>query len=134
MKTPSRFALSRRTMLRGSLGIGVASVGLPLLEIMLNDNGTALAGGAALPKQFITWFMGNGFRLERLEPTQTGADFTLTEELAPFANVESYLKVVTGLQNWCYQQVTHHEGMTGFSGYNMAELSGLFSKSGGPCG
>lgn len=132
MKTPSRFALSRRTMLRGSLGIGVASVGLPLLEIMLNDNGTALAGGAALPQQFITWFMGNGFRLERLEPTQTGADFTLTEELAPFSNVESYLKVVTGLQNWCYQQVTHHEGMTGFSGYNMAELSGLFSKSGGP--
>ena len=132
MKTPSRFALSRRTMLRGSLGIGVASVGLPLLEAMLNENGTALAGGAALPKQFISWFLGNGFRLERLEPTQTGAAFTLTEELAPFINVEEYLKVVTGLQNWCYAQVTHHEGMTAFSGYNMAELSGLFSKSGGP--
>ncbi|MBL8739753.1 MAG: DUF1552 domain-containing protein [Myxococcales bacterium] len=136
MKTPSRFAISRRTLLRGSLGIGVASVGLPLLEIMLNDNGTALAGGAALPKQLIIWFMGNGFRVERFEPTTVGADYAATEELQPFfdAGLDPYMKVVTGLQNWCYKQFTHHEGMTAFSGYNPAEVieDQLFSKSGGP--
>ncbi len=136
MKTPSRFAISRRTLLRGSLGIGVASVGLPLLEIMLNDNGTALAGGAALPKQFIVWFMGNGFRVERFEPTAVGADYSATEQLQPFfdAGVDPYMKVVTGLQNWCYKQFTHHEGMTAYSGFNPAEVnaSQLFSKSGGP--
>ncbi|MFO0550827.1 MAG: DUF1552 domain-containing protein [Polyangiaceae bacterium] len=128
----SRFALSRRTFLRGAAGLGVASVGLPMLDAMLNTNGTALAGGAPLPKQFVLWFMGNGVRLDRWEPTQTGATYTLSEELAPLANVQDYLKVITGLQNWCAYQVTHHEGMTAYSGYTMTELNGLFSKSGGP--
>lgn len=128
----SKFSLSRRTFLRGSAGAGVACVGLPLLEAMLNSNGTALAGGAALPKQFITYFIGNGFRLDKFEPAQTGVDFTLSEELAPLSNVQSYLKVVTGLQNWCAHQPTHHEGMTGFNGYTMVGLNGLESYAGGP--
>lgn len=125
----SRFALSRRAVLRGAAG---AAVGLPLLEAMVNSNGTALAGGAPLPRQFIVYFIGNGFRLDKFEPAQKGAAFTLTEELAPLANVESYVKVVTGLQNWCSMQITHHEGMTAYSGYSMTEVSGLYSKSGGP--
>lgn len=131
-KAMSRFALSRRHLLRGSLGAGMAAVGLPLLDAMLDSNGEALAGGAPLPKQLVLWFMGNGFRLDKFEPATTGADFTLSEQLAPLANVQEYLKVVTGLQNWCTDQVTHHEGMTAFSGYSMTELSGLYSKSGGP--
>lgn len=131
-KPASRFALGRRHLLRGSLGAGIAAVGLPLLDAMLDDHGEALAGGAPLPKQFLLWFMGNGFRLDQFEPAEVGSSFTLTEELAPLANVKEYLKVVTGLQNWCANQVTHHEGMTAFSGYSMTELNGLYSKSGGP--
>jgi hypothetical protein len=128
-----KLVLSRRHVLRGSLGaFATASVGLPLLEAMVNGNGTALADGSPLPKQFVSFFIGNGFRLERFEPTTTGEAFALSEELAPLAGVEEYLKVVTGQQNWCYRQVTHHEGMTAWSGYNMTELSGLFSKFGGP--
>jgi len=128
------FRLPRRTFLRGSLGLGTAAVGLPMLEAMLNDNGTALAGGASLPMQFVVWFMGNGYRLEHLEPTTTGSAFAPTAQLQPFfdAGCGDYVSIVTGLQNWCYEQVTHHEGMTAFSGYNMANLSGLYSQSGGP--
>lgn len=128
----SRFFLRRRTFLRGSAGLGLTLVGLPLLEAMLDDHGTALADGSPLPMQFVLWFMGNGYRLERFEPAATGANFELSEELAPLANVSEYLKVVTGMQNWCGYQVTHHEGMTPYSGYTMVELNGLFSKSGGP--
>lgn len=128
----SRFSLPRRTLLKGSLGVGTAVVGLPLLEAMLNENGTALAGGASLPMQFVVWFMGNGYRLEHLEPATTGAGFALTPELQPFSNVGEYVSIVTGLQNWCYAQVTHHEGMTAFNGYHPAQLQGLFSKAGGP--
>ncbi len=128
----SRFSLPRRTLLKGSLGIGTAVVGLPLLEAMLNDNGTALAGGADLPMQFVVWFMGNGYRLEHLEPTTTGAGFALTPELQPFSNVADYLSIVTGLQNWSDRQITHHEGMIAYSGYHVAQQSGLFSKAGGP--
>ncbi|NUP09540.1 MAG: DUF1552 domain-containing protein [Polyangiaceae bacterium] len=128
----SRFSLSRRAVLRGSVGTGVACVGLPLLEAMLNTNGDALAGGTPLPRQLVVYFIGNGFRLDQLEPATTGASFDLTPELNPLMGVEAYTKVVTGLQNWCAYQVTHHEGMTAFNGYTMAELSGLYSKAGGP--
>lgn len=122
--------LSRRTFLRGS--IGTAVVGLPLLEAMLNTNGTALADGSALPCQLVVWFMGNGYRLEELEPAITGESYALSPELQPFANVDPYVSIVTGLQNWCAAQVTHHEGMTALNGYTMTELAGLFSKAGGP--
>ena len=45
----SRFALSRRAVLRGALAGGaVATVGLPLFEAMLNSHGTALADGNAI--------------------------------------------------------------------------------------
>ena len=40
--------LSRRTVLRGALATGAAvSVPLPILDIMLNGNGTAFAAGSA---------------------------------------------------------------------------------------
>jgi len=132
--TMKPFRLPRRTFLRGSLGLGTAAVGLPMLEAMLNDNGTALAGGASLPMQFVVWFMGNGYRLEHLEPTTTGSAFAPTAQLQPFfdAGCGDYVSIVTGLQNWCYAQVTHHEGMTGFNGYHPAQLQGLSSKAGGP--
>jgi hypothetical protein len=57
--------LGRRAMLRGLAAGGLVGVGLPLLEIMLNSNGTALASGDPLPRQFMTWFFGNGVRLDR---------------------------------------------------------------------
>ncbi len=126
--------LSRRTFLRGSLGLGASTVvGLPLLEAMLNQSGTALADGSALPMQLVVWFMGNGYRLEQLEPTQTGEAFTLTPELAPFSAVEPYISIATGLQNWSPHQITHHEGMVGFSGWPIQQLPGAFaSNMGGP--
>ena len=40
-----KFKLSRRHMLRGMMGGTAVAVGLPMLEAMLNSNGTALAGG-----------------------------------------------------------------------------------------
>ena len=46
--------LGRRRMLRGLFGGAAVAVGLPPLEAMLNGNGDAYAGGAALPKRFIS--------------------------------------------------------------------------------
>jgi hypothetical protein len=126
--------LSRRTFLRGGLGLGASTVvGLPLLEAMLNESGTALADGTPLPMQLVVWFMGNGYRLESFEPTQTGAAFALSPELAPLAAVEPYVSVATGLQNWSPEQITHHEGMVGFSGWPFQKLPDfLASNMGGP--
>ncbi|MDC0672932.1 DUF1552 domain-containing protein [Nannocystis radixulma] len=124
-----RRPLARRTFLRGA---AQAVIALPLLEAMLDDHGTALAGGAPLPTRFMTWFFGNGVLLPRFEPTAVGPDYPLSEQLAPLADVRDYVTVLTGLQNRCEKIITHHEGMTAFNGYTMVEVDGLFSKAGGP--
>lgn len=125
-------ALNRRTFLRGALAGGSAVVALPLLEAMLNTHGTALADGSPLPTRFMTWFFGNGVILPRFEPSASGADYPLSEELQPLENVRDYVTVLTGLKNRCEKIITHHEGMTIFNGFTMAEQKGLFSKAGGP--
>jgi hypothetical protein len=94
-----RSAISRRAVLRGVLA-GGASVVLPLprLGAMLNGNGTAYANGTALPVRYGTWFFGNGIIPERWVPTSTGigANWTLSEQLAPLQTVKPWLSVVTG--------------------------------------
>ena len=127
-------ALDRRTFLRGMVGGSAAVLALPLMEAMLNSHGTALADGNALPTRFMTWFFGNGVKLSRFEPEAVGPDYPLSEELLPLANVRDYVTVLTGLQNRCEKVITHHEGMTVFSGHTMSEVDEftLFSKAGGP--
>ena len=50
--------LTRRRILRGMVGGGAVTLGLPFLDCMLNTNGTALAGGRPLPVRFGTWNWG----------------------------------------------------------------------------
>ena len=50
--------LARRTFLRGVAGGAAVSIGLPMLDIMLNANGTALADGGSLPSRFGTFYWG----------------------------------------------------------------------------
>lgn len=52
--------ITRRTVLRGLLGGSAFTLGLPLLEPMLNSHGTALAQGIALPKRYGLFFWGGG--------------------------------------------------------------------------
>jgi hypothetical protein len=96
-------ALHRRTVLRGLLATGAAvTIPLPLLEIMLNQNGTALAQSATpLSPLYVTWFFGNGSLPGRWKPTATGsgAEWQLSPQLQPLAEVKSHLTVVSGLEN-----------------------------------
>lgn len=71
----------RRTLLRGTLAGGAVSMGLPLLDCFLNDNGTALAQGAPLPVRFGAWMWGCGMNPERWVPTNEGAGYDLPVEL-----------------------------------------------------
>jgi len=48
--------LTRRIVLRGIGGGLAAAVALPLLDIFLDGNGTALADGSPSPIRFGTWF------------------------------------------------------------------------------
>ena len=105
--------LSRRTVLRGALATGTAvAVPLPILDIMLNNHGTAFAQGAALPKRYCTWFFGNGIIPAMWNPTATGTGsaWSLSEELAPLMPVKPWLTVVSGLKNMVGNSSPHPMG------------------------
>ena len=105
--------VSRRTVLRGALATGaVISVPLPILDIMLNDHGTAFAQGAPLPRRYCTWFFGNGIIPAMWNPTATatGSAWTLSEELAPLMTVKPWLTVVSGLKNMIGNASPHPMG------------------------
>jgi hypothetical protein len=130
-----RGALNRRTFLRGALrGGGVAVLGLPLLEAMLDQNGEALAAGPPLPKRFVSWFFGNGVNLDQFEPSTTGPGYALSPILQDLADVKDYLTVCTGLQNPGRVIQTHHEGLSAFTGYDQLKFPApkISSNYGGP--
>lgn len=88
--------ISRRTVLRG---LGVA-MGLPFLESL---QGRALAAPAAkqakAPVRTAVLYMPNGVNPHAWAPTGTGADFQLSEILAPLANVKQEILVLGELMN-----------------------------------
>ncbi|HMI90604.1 MAG TPA: DUF1552 domain-containing protein [Polyangiales bacterium] len=108
-----RFALSRRTMLRGMASGAAATLALPVLDAMLNEHGTALAQGTPLPKRFGVFFWGNGVRLAKWNPKATGAGYELTEELAGLAKVKEYVSVVSGMDIKTGNERGHHAGTVG---------------------
>ena len=70
--------LDRRTVLKGVLATGATvSIPLPLMEIMLNGNGTAYAQTATpVPPLFVLWFFGNGSLPGAWKPANTGTGST----------------------------------------------------------
>ena len=110
--------LSRRTMLRGMIGGAAVAVGLPLLDIFLNDTGTALAGGDALPKRFGIFFWGNGALPDRWVPAGTGGPtWEPSPLLMPLASVKDKITVVSGMKVYTGNMFPHLSGPVGmFSG------------------
>jgi len=88
--------LSRRTVLRGMIGGAAVSIGLPLLDIFLNDSGTALAGGAPVPLRFGTWAWGCGMNPDRWAPATEGADYELSPELEVLGDLKHQISVLSG--------------------------------------
>jgi hypothetical protein len=105
-------ALSRRAVLKAAVAGGVAALPLPLLELMRDGSGEALAGGAPVPDRFGLWFWGNGMRPEHWTPPTQGSGWTPSVELEPLADLVPYLSIATG----CEMKVAthpHHSGMAG---------------------
>ena len=110
-------AVDRRTVLRGMLATGAGvTVSLPLLECMLNTNGTALAlTGAPVSPLYVTWFFGNGTLPGLWKPAATGAgsQWTLSPQLQPLSDFKSDLTVVSGLENRIVVIPEHPSGSAG---------------------
>jgi hypothetical protein len=111
--------LSRRRVLRGMLRGSAVALGLPLLESMLNQHGTALAAGERLPVRYGLFFWGNGLPwtarhrgavdmnfdhpldetlVDTYTPVTQGKGFAVTETLKPLERHLAQLNVVTGLE------------------------------------
>ncbi len=103
--------INRRRVLKGILttGAGIA-IPLPLFDSLLNESGTALADGTALPRRYCTWFFGNGILPPRWNPSSVGDDWQLSDQLAPLQDVKEWLTVVTGLKQPVPSGVQHPTG------------------------
>jgi Protein of unknown function (DUF1552) len=102
--------LSRRLLLRGAACGVTAGVGLPVLEAMLNGNGTALADGTALPLRFGEFYWGNGVVANLWFPTSVGASWQLSPLLQPLSKVKDYVSIVSGTVVYVPYQVSGHMG------------------------
>lgn len=122
MRLLGKYALNRRTLLRGALGGAIASIALPPLEAMLNTNGDSYANGQPIPKRFGLFFWGNGVILNKWKPSGIGRDnaWSLSQELQPLADVKDYLTVISGHDIKNKNQRGHHDGVVGmFSGTDL---------------
>jgi len=114
--------ISRRAVLKGILGGSTVCLGLPILEQMLNTNGTALAAGTALPTRYGLFFWGNGLPwtyrhrgttdvvspgithdlgdtlTDLYTPTTEGKGWAVGDTLQPLAKHVANINVVTGLE------------------------------------
>ena len=89
--------INRRTVLRGTMGAGAVSVGLPFLDCTLNNNGTALAAtGQQLPVVFGTWFQDLGFNPGRWVPSTTGSTFENNVELKVLDPFKKKMNLMSG--------------------------------------
>lgn len=104
--------LNRRRVLRGMLNGGAVTVGLPLLNVFLNGNGTALASGEPMPVRFGTWFWGLGSNSKIFNPKKTGANFDLPEEIASLARVQKHINLFTNVIAYRdnYENLCHYTG------------------------
>ena len=109
--------ISRRGMLRGTIGGMAVSVGLPLLDCLLNDNGTAFAAtGRPLPVRFGTWFWGLGYTPSRWVPQKTGADYDLQPELKYIEPHKHRINILSGFDVKLdgKPNTAHYAGTIGF--------------------
>lgn len=75
--------VTRRSILRGAIGGASVTLGIPILDALLNESGTAFASGAPLPVRFGTWFYGLGHTLGRGIEAKEGANFEFANECLP---------------------------------------------------
>ena len=87
----------RRRVLRGVLNGGAVTVGLPLLNCFLNDNGNAFADGSSIPVRFGTWIWGLGMSASVFVPKKFGKDYDCPEEIESLAPLRDKINICTNV-------------------------------------
>ena len=94
---------NRRSLLRGLVGGAGVVVGLPALDIFMDNHGVAWADGAKLPTRFGTYFWGLGLTDTptggtRWVPTKTGPGYEVTPELESIGKLKDKVSVLSGFR------------------------------------
>ncbi|MBN8611978.1 MAG: DUF1552 domain-containing protein [Deltaproteobacteria bacterium] len=123
-----KLGLGRRTLLRGVLAGTTVAVGLPALDLFLNESGTAYAGGVGLPTRFGIFFFGNGVIPSVWNPPLGRSIAPDTYEweargmLEPLADVKSLCSVVSGTKVLTTNTNPHLSGPAGlFAGADLVD-------------
>lgn len=90
------------------------ALGLPLLEMMCNRHGDALANGDALPVRYGVWFFAGGLN-QSWNPTETGP-LTLPPSLAPLAPFKNQITMISGLQGPSFGDYANNRHIMGTAG------------------
>ncbi len=124
--------IDRRTLLKGVLGSGVVTIGLPMLEVFMNTNGTALAQGEGFAPRFGLFFWGNGTLPDKWVPSGEGDTWQLSEQMQPLAAVQDRLTVVSGTELKVPNLIPHTSGASGILAGAPLIMNGESSTFGGP--
>ena len=120
----NKLKYTRRSLLRGAMNGAAVAMGLPVLESLLNDNGTAFADGTDLPPCFGSWFFGLGLTPGRWEPELVGSQYELPEHIAVLQPIREKLNIFSGLQIFLDGKVNQNH-VSGAQG----QMTGLVTKS-----
>src|SRR5450631_1396866 len=124
--------MSRRRALQGILAGGAVSVGLPILDCMLNENGTAFAAtGASIPPRFATWFWGLGLGEADWRPKGSGREYDLPPQLEALTPFKQKLNLFSGGEVFLDGQPnnTHLSGVQGIMTGTVKGTGGDYSGS-----
>lgn len=104
--------IGRRTLLRGMAAGTAFTVGLPILEAMLDAHGEAYASGAPLEPVFMAYSWGSGVGnfddlFDHWTPSGTGDSWELSQELAPLAPHKPYVTALSNMRP--YVTGGHHQ-------------------------
>lgn len=104
--------ISRRRFLRGVAGGALTTVALPFFEASLGTTARAFAADG-FPKRFGLFYWANGVLPQYWTPAETGANYTLSEQLQPLAAVQDLVTVVTGVDVKLPNLEPHTSGIGG---------------------
>ncbi len=124
----AKLGITRRSMLRGMLAGTTVAVGLPALDLFLNESGTAYAGGMGFPTRFGIFFFGNGViptvwnpPMGRMLAPDT-YEWEATGMLEPLAAVKEQCTVVSGTKVLTTNTNPHGSGPAGlFAGADLVD-------------
>jgi hypothetical protein len=112
----SKTRFSRRRLLRGTLGAGLAWLALPRL------NAYAATCDNGFPPRFGIWMWGNGNRPDQWTPGTEGFDWEPSEELAPLLALRDKVTVVSGMTVKINNTNPHWSGCTGLlAGHSLVD-------------